>query len=375
MQAARHLLDRLGADGDRARAMASLPLHPRLSRLVMEGAARGVRRAACDAAAQLSLGESGDLSGMARKVSRQIDRALHAPNGRHDAEGLDKALLTAFPDRVAKHHRDDEVRLVGGGSAKVVRGKTIPPWLVCIDVEERREQGLPLVRDFVPIEPDWLLEMPGIEERDELQWHREAGRIESVTQLRYGALVIDETRGRPTDLEPAARLLASQAMEQLQRFIDPEELAELQARITFAGLGEANLEGAMAELSRGLVSFAELETVTRQGGLERALVSDINALERLAPRRITLPTGRQVRIRYVQGQTPWVASRLQDFFGMRETPRVGSTNLVVHLLAPNQRPVQVTQDLAGFWARHYPDLRRELSRRYPRHAWPLDPLG
>ena len=373
--AAQTLLHRLGAAGRRAKAMAQLPLHPRLSRLVLEGAARGVRRAACDIAAQLSLGETGALSGMARQVSRQIDRALNVPSGKPDADGLDQALLVAFPDRVAKHHRDDEVRLAGGGSARAARGKVIPPWLVCIDIEERREHGLPLVRDFVPIQPDWLLEMPEIEEHTELLWHRDASRIEAVTQLRYGALVIDETRGRPADLAAAAHLLASKAHEHLHRFIAPAELAELLARLSFAGLGQVRVEETIAGLAQGLVSFAELEAATRHGGLERALVSDQALLDRLAPQRIQLPTGRHAKVTYAAGQTPWVSSRLQDFFGLSETPRIGRTNLVVHLLAPNQRPVQITQDLAGFWTRHYPEIRRELSRRYPRHAWPLDPLG
>jgi ATP-dependent helicase HrpB len=90
-----------------------------------------------------------------------------------------------------------------------------------------------------------------------------------------------------------------------------------------------------------------------------------------------LPSGRQAKVTYTDGQPPAVASRLQDFFGMRETPRVGGgrVNVVVHLLAPNQRPVQMTQDLAGFWERLYPQLRKELGRRYPRHAWPENPLG
>jgi ATP-dependent helicase HrpB len=81
-------------------------------------------------------------------------------------------------------------------------------------------------------------------------------------------------------------------------------------------------------------------------------------------------------VRYERGQAPSVASRLQDFFGMREGPRVagGRVRLVLQLLAPSQRPVQVTTDLAGFWSRHYPALRRELGRRYPRHSWPEDPL-
>ena len=98
-------------------------------------------------------------------------------------------------------------------------------------------------------------------------------------------------------------------------------------------------------------------------------------LEEIAPERIRLPGGRQVRVHYERGQPPWIASRLQDFFGMRQSPTVarGAPPVVVHLLAPNQRPVQMTTDLAGFWQRLYPQVRRELSRRYPKHRWPEDP--
>jgi ATP-dependent helicase HrpB len=96
-----------------------------------------------------------------------------------------------------------------------------------------------------------------------------------------------------------------------------------------------------------------------------------------APERVALASGRQARVRYERGKPPWVASRLQDFFGMRDGPKIagGRVAVVLHLLAPSQRPVQVTTDLAGFWSRHYPQLRRELSRRYPRHDWREDPLG
>ncbi len=103
----------------------------------------------------------------------------------------------------------------------------------------------------------------------------------------------------------------------------------------------------------------------------------LRALARFAPERVRLARGREVRVHYAEGMQPWIASRLQDFFGMQTTPAIadGRRPLVVHLLAPNQRAVQVTSDLAGFWERHYPALRRELGRRYPKHAWPEDPVG
>jgi len=99
------------------------------------------------------------------------------------------------------------------------------------------------------------------------------------------------------------------------------------------------------------------------------------ALSELAPARVRLPNGRETRVHYEAGKPPWIASRLQDFFGMRETPRIGAARIpvVVHLLAPNKRAVQTTTDLAGFWERLYPQVRRELMRRYPRHSWPERP--
>jgi ATP-dependent helicase HrpB len=97
-------------------------------------------------------------------------------------------------------------------------------------------------------------------------------------------------------------------------------------------------------------------------------------LEAETPPKLRLPSGRETSIHYEAGKPPWVASRLQDFFGLRETPMVAGQRLTVQLLAPNGRPQQVTQDLAGFWEREYPRIRKELMRKYPRHAWPEDPL-
>jgi len=141
------------------------------------------------------------------------------------------------------------------------------------------------------------------------------------------------------------------------------------------------VETALRTLALGLKSFAELESAAGGGGLLRAVQEQLPAasrrmLEDIAPERIRLPGGRPVRVQYEPGQPPWIASRLQDFFGMRASPTIahGTVPVVVRLLAPNQRPVQTTSDLAGFWDRLYPQVRRELARRYPRHAWPENPM-
>jgi ATP-dependent helicase HrpB len=123
-----------------------------------------------------------------------------------------------------------------------------------------------------------------------------------------------------------------------------------------------------------------LKEAAKGGNLINQLRAQLNGeqarlLSQNAPEFVNLAGRRNVRVNYEAGQAPWIASRLQDFFGMTDGPKIagGRASVVIHLLAPNQRPVQVTTDLAGFWQRTYPQVRRELSRRYPRHPWPESP--
>ena len=126
-----------------------------------------------------------------------------------------------------------------------------------------------------------------------------------------------------------------------------------------------------------MVSFAELRAV----GIEQAVLATLThehreQLRKLAPERARLASGRELPVIYPAHGDPYVESYLQDFFGMKDGPRIagGAHRLVLHLWAPNRRAVQVTSDLAGFWERHYPDQRKTLSRRYPKHHWPDEPL-
>jgi ATP-dependent helicase HrpB len=366
LAAANTLLDRLEATPE----MATLPLPPRLAKLVLDAARRGVLESGCAAAAVLSIGErgshdlltiiEGDWQPQTRRVFEQLRKMVPGRNRKGDEEVL-HSVLAAFPDRVARMKRDGELLLASGGSAKCEACHS--EFLVAIDIEERREHGLPLVRLTAPIEPDWLLDCAI--ERTALEWNRTAERVEMVSSLMYDHLVIDETRGPAPDSDETARLLAAKALEEdIGRFADREELDQLHSRSAFAGI-EIDVEAALVELCRGRSSFAQLT------GLIDAVRPP--RLDRLAPERLRLTGGRQVKVHYEKNQPPWIESRLQDFFGVRETPRIGDTPVVVHLLAPNHRPVQVTADLAGFWERLYPQVRKELSRRYPKHKWPEKP--
>ena len=368
LAAANALLDRLGATAE----MAELPLPPRLAKLVLEAARRGAPEKGCAVAAVLSAGERGssDLLELAesdwqphtRRVFEQLRRLIPGRDRKGDDAVLG-SVLAAFSDRVARHRRDGELLLASGGSARFPGCRH--EFVVAIDIEERRDRGLPLVRLAAPIEAEWLLDRAV--ERTTIEWNRSAERVEQVTALMYDQLVIDETRGPAPDSEETARLLAEKALEtDIGNFVDRDALEDLRARAAFAGIG-IDVAAGLEELCRGRSSFAELASAGLLTALRPA------RLDQIAPERLRLPGGRQVRVHYENGKPPWIESRMQDFFGMHETPRIAGVPVVVHLLAPNRRPVQVTTDLAGFWGRLYPQVRRELSRRYPKHTWPEHP--
>jgi ATP-dependent helicase HrpB len=296
-------------------------------------------------------------------------------------------MLTAFPDRVARRRKDNQLLLASGGSA-VLDCDARTEFLVAVDIEDRSEKALPLVRLYCAIEPAWLLDLfpDRVTERAGVEWNRAAERVEAVSALLYENLVIEETRSGAPDPEKAAELLAERALDAgVERFVDRDELDQFLARVAFASEHSAiakldaklDIDAAFREICCGLKSFAELKSAG--ASLIPALEHRTGArlLNEIAPARVRLPNGRQTKINYESGKPPWIASRLQDFFGLSETPRIanGKVALVVHLLAPNKRPVQTTTDLAGFWQRLYPQVRRELSRRYPKHAWPENPYA
>jgi ATP-dependent helicase HrpB len=307
------------------------------------------------------------------------------------------ATLAAFPDRVARRRSptDKTVVLANGGSAEL-QFDPGADWIVAVDVEERAagpramggRPGGVAVRLAAAIEPDWLIDVCAdrVEEVDALAWNPDTERVERRAGLRFGALAVDETVTPAPPGEETSRLLAEAALARgLDRLPGAEGLPRLLARLAFArplapegtlpALAADDLAALLRLACTGRRGFTELAEADLAAVAQDALGADAQRLLRtLAPERVTLPGGRGVTVNYVAGQPPWIESRLQDFFGMRAGPAIGGGRapLTLHLLAPNGRAVQVTSDLARFWTQHYPPLRRELGRRYPRHAWPED---
>jgi len=405
VQRAESLLDRLGATGSMALRLARYPLPPRLSRILVEAMERGVGQDGCVAAALLGSGarvEKNDLltamdleqDYQTRQHVEQLRRILtHDAQSRrtmgtprvrssrqkgHDDEALLMSVLAGFPDRVARLRAGNQVLLSTGASAEVAGEPPRYAFMVAVDAEDRKDKPLPLIRMTARIEPEWMIDLfpDRVKEQSTVEWNPVKERAEAVSTLLYDELVIQESRGAVPDLAAAAELLAQKALEAgIGHFVNADALNEFVGRIEFAGFEPPELSQLLRDLCVGLRSFTELKDAAANliPMLERKMAA--RRLNEVAPAHIRLQSGRQAKVHYERGKQPWIASRLQDFFGMHDTPRIGleRTPVVIHLLAPNQRPVQTTTDLAGFWERLYPQVRRELMRRYPKHPWPERP--
>jgi len=257
--------------------------------------------------------------------------------------------------------------------------------MVAVDADTQK--GRATVHIASEIQPEWLIELfpSAVQESNETIWDATGARVVTRSRLLYDGLVLAESEAAGDDAE-VLRVLSKAALAAGARSFAPEgALLRWLARVRFAAQvdpaiaapDDADVDRVLQEVCAGKRSFAEVGDGALLPALEERLGAGARArLPFIAPERITLPGGRSVRVEYEGGHSPWIASRLQDFFGMERGPSIaeGKVPLVLHLLAPSQRAVQVTADLAGFWSRHYPAVRRELARKYPRHPWPEDPV-
>jgi ATP-dependent helicase HrpB len=330
-----------------------------------------------------------------RKLSQSARRRAPRPETPEELDrAVRRAILSGFPDRVGKRRRagHPELVLAQGGSTKLGDTSVVHEGelLVAVAADEQssggRAQGV--VRLATSIEPDWLLEDYGsrIEVKDELVFNSESERVERREGMTFGAIALDEARSIAAPSEQASQLLFEAAKARgLLATLAGEQLAALGARLALLRehfpevdipeIGAGLDDRAALALCQGRVSFKELRELNPAAELRQALGP---ALERLlateVPETWLLPGGRRTELHYEPGKGPWIESRLQDFFGMKSGPRIcrGKVPLTLHLLAPNGRAQQVTSDLGGFWQRHYPSVRKELMRKYPRHPWPED---
>ncbi|MEB0044539.1 MULTISPECIES: ATP-dependent helicase HrpB [unclassified Pseudomonas] len=433
---AQDLLDRLGAlDGDaltrHGQAMAELPAHPRIGHLLLRGQALGLSDMACDIAALLGerdilRGAGADLhsrlvllSGAERAArgaqggvqrARQLARQYRGYLRGNAAEPvsdpdhprwLGALLALAYPDRIAQQRRPGgaEYRLANGRAALFAEADSLmkQPWLVIADLGSRqgqREERIYLATDFDPTLFDSVL-AEQVRCVDQLDWDEREGVLRAERQRKVGELIL--SREPLTGLDETAR---SQALVNLVRRKGLEllpwtpELRQWQARVAL--LRQLDLDAKrpsewpdvsdvalLKSLEHWLMPY--LGKVSRLSHFANLDLSSIvhnllpwplpQRLDELAPHHLRVPSGSSVRLDYSE-QPPILAVRLQELFGLADTPRIAGGRQVVklHLLSPARRPVQVTQDLANFWRSTYAEVKKDLKGRYPKHYWPDDPL-
>ena len=433
---ARQLLDRLGAlHGAKltphGEAMAELPAHPRIAHLLLRGQDLGLADMACDIAALLGerdilrgvgadlhsrlallSGESraarGGQGGVqrAKQLARQYRGYLRGKARQPVADPdhprwLGALLALAYPDRVAQQRKPGgaEYRLANGRAAlfSEVDGLMKQPWLVIADLGSRqgqREERIYLAAEFDPALLEGVLSEQ-VSVVDQLDWDEREGVLRAERQRKVGELVL--SREPLTGLDEAAR---TQALINLVRRKGLEllpwtpELRQWQARVALLRQLDLQIQGhsewpdvSDAALLAGLEDWLGpyLGRVSRLSHFASLDLSSIvhnmlkwplpQRLDELAPHHIKVPSGSSVRLDYSE-HPPILAVRLQELFGLADTPRIAGGRQVVklHLLSPARRPVQVTQDLANFWRSTYAEVKKDLKGRYPKHYWPDDPL-
>jgi ATP-dependent helicase HrpB len=415
LEAAMGLLERLGAVSGRrltaeGEAMHRLPLHPRLARVLLSAGDSARAAAVC---AVLGEGWRPALGGDAPTTDSDVlsaaDRLREAPPGvkasarelerlsfRAGASSLPgdeesavpadssgpvqskslgktgdqrllRALLAGFPDRVARRREAGSSRLVlsSGTGALLGRESGVREGEVLVALEVTGgvagTASEPIVRIASRVEREWL---EGVRTEVAHRFDEASGSVRAFAEDWYDRLLLGE-RPVPPDPEVGAGLLA----EALARRGLGDAAERLLRRLRVAGL-EADLHAAVLAACRGRTSLPSLDEP------ERWLDPGTRGrLDRLAPERLPLPSGRTCALDYREDGSVVAAAKLQELFGLAETPRIGPRHLpvVFELLAPNGRPVQTTRDLRSFWERTYPEVRKELRGRYPRHPWPDDP--
>ncbi len=424
-------LDPQGRITPAGQALAELPAHPRLAQLLRGGAALGLGALAADLAALLEErdplrgeqphgsdltvrlealrafrrdGRDGarrwgaDPAACARieQVARRWRQRLPLESGETSIEATAVGLLLAlaYPDRIAKQRDGGErYRLANGRGARLTDGDPLVKreWLAAAHLDAGASDGR--IWLAAPVEPaDLERRLAGrIQTVSEIRWDARQQAVTAHRERRLGKLTLD--RAPLNDPDPATlRRAMREGVRQLGIESLPwtDDLRDWRARALslrgwFPQQGWPDL--ADAWLAAHLEDWLEpwLDGITRREHLQRLELAAAlrNLLDRdrqarlneLAPSHLQVPSGSRIRLRYSPGEPPVLAVKLQELFGLADSPRVagGRIPVVLHLLSPAQRPIQVTQDLRGFWERTYPEVKKELKGRYPKHPWPEDP--
>jgi len=322
----------------------------------------------------------------------QIARLLGEPAGMEpvweNEEALGRALLAAFPSRLARRREPKSPRalLASGRGAKLAESSSVREEELFVALDLMDAPGEAVVRMASGVQRGWL-DPAGWTTSLETRFDDKTNRVETRKRVAWHGLVLEETDHPTARDERTAELLAEIAWQKRCTVLPGEDstAGKFLARWRWLNreipgllppLEESLEREVLLGLCQGLRGLSELGDADWHGAFAGRLTHhQSRELDTHAPERITLPSGNSVALTYEPGRPPVLAARIQELFGWKETPRIaqGKVRLLLHLLAPNYRPQQVTDDLASFWNNTYQQVRKDLRGRYPKHPWPEDP--
>ena len=435
---ARELLIRLGAlnpEGHitpHGRQLAELPLHPRLAQMLHKSGPLQLSDLACELAALLSErdilrgpsgwrnadlrlrvdvlhGQQDHASGATvdraacQRVRRSADlwqRQLPRSARSNRQDSLDQAgllLALAYPDRIAQRQSGKDARyLMANGRGALFAGPDplgSEDYLVIADLDGGQQWAKIYLAAPLPLRDIETLYADQIRVVDEVAWDESAQVVRATRQRRLSSLILSEQGlSKPDPSMMSMALLQGIRRAGLDRLAWTPELRQWRARVAFLRrIGGQELrwpdlsdESLLRTLDEWLAPFLSgVTTLDRVSRLDltqplHALLAweQSRQLEQWAPTHVTVPSGSSVRVEYETDDLPILAVRLQEMFGCKDTPRLvdGKVPIMLHLLSPARKPVQITKDLSSFWKSAYLEVRKELRGRYPKHSWPDDPL-
>jgi len=309
-----------------------------------------------------------------------------------DEIALRKCILIGFSDRVARRIDEGQSRcdLVHGRRGTLAKESVVRDSKLMVVAEIQEIGGKPgevntVLSLVTAIERDWLEELFPGDLRSDLRVGLDTinMRVRGEEVLQFRDLVIESRRVEPPPEDAAARLLAGEIIAGRLRLpkwdhrveqwiLRLNQLATWCPEFELAPIGDEERRHIIEQLCLGAIGYKDLKDREVIGVVQSWLsASQRQLLDKHAPERVSLSNGRTPKVSYEAGTPPFIALRIQELFGVTQTPRIasGRVPLSVHVLAPSMRPVQVTQDLANFWREHYPRIKSELQRRYPRHEW------
>ena len=411
-------LDAEGRVTPRGKALAKLPCHPRIARMLLTADSPERRALAADIAALLEekdpmAGET-DVSmdrrldalrsarrsghhgrwGRVLKIAGEFIKMVHAreenaPVSPYDVGAL---LASAYPERIGRAWREGAAtfQLSGGDLVAVEPSDPLAgaEWLVAASVH-RRAGGTGRVFLASVVDPADLADFAT--RRDSIFWDAKAGAVVARRETRIGAILLDAKPLSGDNREAVQRVVCEAMVKDGPSMLSfTDEVQNLQRRIAFVaarhpelGLPAVDVEAVCRQAPQWGPLYVGRAATTAE--LKKIDLSEVvwslldyeqqQVVERLAPTHVTVPTGSRIRLEYRRGaEAPVLRVRLQECFGLVDTPLADGSPVLMELLSPGFKPVQLTTDLRSFWATTYFDVRKELRRRYPKHAWPDNPL-